>query len=346
MWTNHALSSLTVLSSNTFCGNYLANFARQFLNRLNPALNMFRIMTFIYRIETEDIIFFIVCGILAVATTFTNITILIVLFTNPKLMNVQAVYRISLALSDILTGIIIFPSFIYFYVSYGNVNYNNIYIDAIGFFTMLNFHVSMFTLIAAAIDRFKVVYYPLIYNAISTITSARKTCLGLWLISILLAIAPTGIIHKKFRYVLVFGTYVLPVLFTNVTTFLIYIIIVFMAPVTAMWLLKVSTFLVYKKYSEKRKKIFTTKRQRQKLNEETKLLFTLGIMVGVFSICLLPAAIVSILVITFGAVNRSLSISVAVILESNSLWDFFIYSAREKKFRTLSKKLYKKLLFC
>ena len=313
---------------------------------LNPALNMFRIITFIYRIQTKDIIFFIVCGILAVATSFTNITILIVLFTNQKLMNGQAVYRICLALSDILTGIIIFPSFIYFYVSYGNVAYNNIYIDAAGFFTTLNFHVSMFTLIAAAIDRFKVVYYPLTYNAISTITPARKTCLGLWLISILLAIAPTGIIYKKFRFVLFHGIIVSPVLFNNVNIFVIYGTIVFIAPAAAMWILTILTFLVYKKYFEKRKKVFRTERQKQKLNKETKLLFTLGIMVGVFSICFLFAAIVLIIVITFGRVNRSLYISAAVILMSNSLWNFFIYNAREKKFRTLSKKLYEKLLFC
>ena len=318
----------------------------KFFNRLNPALNIFRIMTFIYRIQTKNIIFFIVCGILAVATTFTNITILIVLFTNPKLMNGQTVYRISLALSDILAGIIIFPSFIYSYVNYGNVTYNNVYIDAVGFFTMLNLHVSMFTLIAGAIDRFKVIYNPLTYNAISTITSARKTCLGLWLISILLAIAPTGIIYKKFKFVLFCGTFVLPAMFNNVNIFLIYTTVVFMAPVTAMWILTIVTFLVYKKYSEKRKKLFTTVRQRLKSNKETKLLFTLGIMVGVFSICFLLAAIVSILVITFGAVNQSLSISAAVILMSNSLWNFFIYSAREKKFRIMSKNFYKKLLFC
>ena len=231
----------------------------KFLNMLNPALNMFRIMTFIYRIQTKNIILFIVCGILAVPTTFTIITILIVLFINPKPMNGQTVYRISLALSDILAGIIIFPSYIYSYVSYGNVTYDNIYINAVGFFTMLNLHVSTFTLIAAAIDKFKVVYYPLTYNAISTITSARKTCLGLWLISILLAIAPTGIIYKKFRFVLICGTFILPVLCNNVNIFVIYGKVVFITPVNVMLLLTISTFLVYKKYSEKRKKFLQQK---------------------------------------------------------------------------------------
>ena len=251
-------------------------------------------MTSIYRIQTKDIIFFIVCGILAVATTFTNITILIILFTNPKLMNVQTVYRISLALLDILAGIIIFPSFVYSYVSYGNVTYNNIYLNVVGFFTMLNFDVSMFTLIAAGIDRFKVIYNPLTYDGISTITSDRKICLGLWLISILLAIAPTGIIYKKFRFVLFCSTLFIPALFTNANTFTIYATAAFMAPLTAMWLLIILTFLVYEKYSEKRKKFFIKEGQRQKLNEETKLLFTLSIMVGVFSIVFLPATIMSI----------------------------------------------------
>ena len=207
--------------------------ADKFFNMLNPALIMFRIMTSICRIQTKHIFFFIVCGILAIAKAFTNITILIVLFTNPKLMNGQTAYRICLALSDILTGIIIFPSFIYSYVNYDNVNYNNIYIDAVGFFTMLNFHVSMFALIVAAIDRFKIVYNPITYNAKSTITSSRKTCRGLWLISILHAITPTGIIYKKIRFVVFCGIIVIPAAFTNANIFMIYAIVAFIASVTA-----------------------------------------------------------------------------------------------------------------
>ena len=251
-----------------------------------------------------------------------------------------------MASSDILAGIIAFPSYIYSYSTSGTVGFNKTYINVVGFFTLLGFHVSIFSLVAAAIDRFKALYRPLKYNAKATVTIARKICLGLWLISILLAIAPTGIFYKNFTFVLISNTVVLPVVLNNVYVFCIYAAILITAPIAAMWIFTILTFCVYKTHSKKQKKRLRTERQRLKSLQEIKFFFTLCIMVGAFSICLLPSAILTIIVITTLKLNPSAVISSTVILTSNSLWNFFIYSAREKKFRAASKSLYKKLRFC
>ena len=66
-------------------------------------------------------------------------------------------------------------------------------------------------------------------------------------------------------------------------------------------------------------------------------------MVGAFSVCLLPSGISILIVIASLKLDRSAAISSIVILTSNSLWNVFIYSAREKKFRAALKTLYKKL---
>ena len=261
-------------------------------------------------------------------------------------MNGQAVYRISLASSDILAGIIVFPSYIYSYSTSGTVGFNKTYVNVVGFFTMLNIHVSIFSLVAAAIDRFKALYRPLKYNAKATVTIARKICLGLWLISILLAIAPTGIIYKNFNFMLISNTVVLPVVLNNVMAFYIYAAILIIAPIATMWIFTILTFCVYKTHSKKQKKRLRTERQRLKSLQEIKFFFTLFIMVGAFSICLLPSGISILIVITSLKLDPSAAISSIVILTSNSLWNFFIYSAREKKFRAASKSLYKKLRFC
>ena len=261
-------------------------------------------------------------------------------------MNRPAVYRISLAVSDVLAGIIVFPSYIYSSCYSGTLSFNVTYVNVIGFFTWLNVYVSIFSLIAAAIDRFKVVYRPLKYNAKATATIARKICLGLWLISILLAIAPTGIIHKNFSFALVADTIVLPVVLNDVTAISIYVLTGIIIPITILWIFTILTFCVFKKHSKKRKKLFAVNEQKQKSIKEIKFFFTLGIMVGVFTVCFLPGGILAMIVISTIEFNPLAFICSAVMITSNSLWNFFIYSAREKEFRITSKNLYKKLLFC
>ena len=286
------------------------------------------------------------CGILAVATTLTNVTVLIVLFTNKKLIKRQTVYRISLAVSDVLTGIIVFPSYIYSYCNSGTISFTGTYVNVIGFFKTLSLYASVLTLLAAAIDRFKVVYRPLTFKDNSNTAFARKICLGLWLISILVAIIPTRLLHENISYVLIHDTIVLPVVLNDATAFCTYLLTAIMIPLTILWIFTILTFCVYKRHSKKQKKFFSTKKQKQNLMKEIKLIFTLGIMVGVFTACFLPAAVLTMVVISSIKVNSSVVICTSVMIASNSLWNFFIYSAREKKFRTTSKNLYKKLLFC
>ena len=261
-------------------------------------------------------------------------------------MNRQTVYRISLAMSDVLAGIIVFPSNIYSYCNSGTISFNETYVNVIGFFTFLSLYASALTLLASAIDRFKVVYRPLTYKGKSNIPIAQKICLVLWLIAILLAIAPTGIIYENFSYVLVYDINVLPVVLNDITDYFMYVLSGIMIPITILWIFTILTFCVYKRHSKKRKKLFSSNKQKQNLTKEIKLVFTLGIMVGVFTVCFLPAAVSGMAVISNIEINLSVVICSSVVAKSNSLWNFFIYSAREKKFRTTSKNLYKKLLFC
>ena len=323
-------------------------------------MNAIYVMTFIYRNQIQNLIFLVVCGILAVATALSNVTVLIILLTNKKLMNGQAVYRISLAMSDVFAGIIVFPTCIYTNFNfvlkifengfiYINTYASQTYIDVIGFFTMLNLHVSIYTLIAAAIDRFKAVYRPLTYNTKSTIAIAWKTCVVLWTISILLAIAPIGF-SKKIRYRISNKAFIIPLLFDSFYNFHIYAIVVLLTPVLIMWILTILTFVVYRKYSNQRRRLFRTVKKKQEINKQIRLSFTLGIMVAVFTICLLPTAFNSISKFfgsyLAGKVAAQVSLYVFVILTSNSLWNFFIYSARDKAFRTSMKKLKQKLYCC
>ena len=135
-------------------------------------------------------------------------------FVNRKLINAQAVYKISLAISDFLVGVVVFPSFVsslvksvisplqtkyLTFVGYYKfvdeiktlkliknsfIPFSEIlteatdedihYYNAIGVFAILSVGLSAVTLAAAAIDRFKVVYRPLAYNHSNAISTALK----------------------------------------------------------------------------------------------------------------------------------------------------------------------------
>ena len=290
---------------------------------------------------------------MAVATTISNVTVLAVFLTDKSLMDAQAVYRISLAVSDLFVGIIIFPTYIltnFIYLTEDvllQMNRWKSYYFAVGFFMVLSFHISVLTLAAAAIDRFKAIYKPLKYDHIHSLNLAKKTCFGLWIISILLAISPFGFIDEHFVYEVIDGTFVFPVNRENPRLLLIYVGLIFISPVLTMWIFTILTIVFYKKHSKKRQRIMINKIQKLKTNKQIRLLFTLSIMVGVFSVCVLPPAVIflgkqSNLIGHTSAAN----VCSAFFLTSNSLWNFFIYSFRDKRFRKTSKNLYKKLLYC
>ena len=291
---------------------------------------------------------------MAVATTISNVTVLIVLLTDEKLMNAQAVYRISLSTSDLLVGIIVFPSFIFtnfIYVTEDillQLNRWKSYYFAVGFFTLLSFQVSMFTLAAAAVDRFKAIYKPFGYDAMQSIHFAKRICFGLWIISILLAVPPLGFIDKHFAYEVIAGTFVFPVSRQNSIFLLIYVGLIFIIPVLTMWIFTILTFVFFKKNSKERQKIKIKKIQKIEMKIQIRLLFTLSIMVCLFSVCVLPPAVAIFLRIPEKLMEYKPeeNVFLAFVVMSNSLWNFFIYSFREKRFRETSKNLYKKLLCC
>ena len=213
---------------------------------------------------------------------------------------------------------------------------------------MLSLHVSIFTLVAAAIDRFKVIYRPLSYNVKSSISLGWKICVILWIILIILASLPLGIVGNTFQYTIELSVLSVPSYFSNSLFVYYYFWLIFLISIVAMWILTVVTFVFYKKYSKKRQQIISTKAQKQEIKKQIRFLFTLGIMVGVFSLCLLPLLIFLILGFVFRIFSFEIFLIVLtcsmVFASSNSLWNFFIYNARDKAFRTTFKRLFKKLL--
>ena len=256
-------------------------------------------------------------------------------------------------MSDVLVGIIVFPTFICTNLIQQHtkiVNYldqSTPYLNAVGFFTMLSLHVSMFSLAAAATDRFKAIHNPLTFNTQSSVSMAQKTCIGIWIVSIILAAIPLGFLEESLRYGIVFGTIVIPLYYDPTylsNHFFIYASFAFLIPVVTIWIFTVMAFLYFKKHNRSSRRMISTKSQEQHLKRQTRLMITLGIMVGVFSLCVLPAVITFVTVFRveniveyFQSCNPTSSVIVMIIITSNSLWNFFIYSARDRAFRKSAK---------
>ena len=102
-----------------------------------------------------------------------------------------------------------------------------------------------------------------------------------------------------------------------------------------------------------------SRKQNQDSKNERRLTKTLSLMVGVFTACVLPTIILVIVPKTVPSINGenitvlarkpasafiTLELAAAIILASNSLWNCFIYSFRNKEFRKDAANLHFKIM--
>ena len=229
------------------------------------------------------------------------------------------------------------------------------YYDAIGCFTSLSLIVSLYTLVAAAIDRFWAIHRGLKYFRSRAITLARRVVVVIWIFAIFFSVLPLFLKNNSYRlaYALLVGA--------NSNLYAVIYSVILLLPLLLMWCITTATFVTYKIYTNKPKKFYITDQHKKEAAAQIQLLITLSIMVWVFTICILPGAIfvlvqslqklsggVLSILQTLGQKKHtefvSAEVVTALLLTSNSLWNFFIYSARDKKFRKASKKLYCRLL--
>ena len=329
----------------------------------------------------------VVFGLLGIATFVCNATILGVLLFNNKLQNGQAIYRLSLAFADILVGAIVFPTFISTVNKYlidrhglgelrnvtGYVRINNTvapiessmvelrenggnfgdrfsrsYLNGVGFFTVLSLSVSVYTLVAAGADRFVAINKPLRYSQRKAIFAAKSAVACIWIAGILFATLPLYV--GELRY----GVVAAILISSGGLKVLILYSVAFFIPLILMWILTITTFVVAKSKSSEWS-TQTVDNGHSQMELEMQLFRTLGVMVGVFTLCLLPAAIVLLVGIYLTDIyfqdpinlNEQSSshytaadVVVVILLTSNSLWNCFIYSARDPHFRKASSNMY------
>lgn len=326
--------------------------------------------------------------LMTIVTILANVTVLVVFIKIKKLRNSQGIYKMCLGAADLLVGLIVWPSMVVLqiwlfvnprtmgniippltnattngmsliYAELGDLEkrypggfYNSIvtkpYIWFLGFITTLSLVVSVYTLMVASFDRFLAIFRPLRYNKFKAKRNSKILSLVLCFLAIVLSILPLFVNAIKYGlissiFVSSDGTYALALL--SVAIFI---------PLVVVWVLTLLTYNSSKKHARNRQQLTSMRNDASSL--ERRLATTLAIMVGMFSISVVPAFVCMIsgffltntlfknpknLDTTAAVLYTSFEYVAILLLTTNSAWNVFIYSLRTNQFRLVVKATYK-----
>nr|CAB3262030.1 uncharacterized protein LOC100177887 [Phallusia mammillata] len=333
--------------------------------------------------KTSLIVITVFCGILAAVILFANGLVIVTFLNNHKLRNSQGIYKLSLAIADLLVGAVVIPTFasslfkitsyreymgqpyydvprnanvvrfenftrydsIPHYPGGGAANHFELwYLNFVGFITTFSLSVSIYTLAIAGIDRLAVVNYPLKYTRDKAKKWAKRACFVIWILAIVCSCVP--IFEKTLRYDLVASVLITP---TGVTALYLYIV-GFALPLLLLWSISIATLIITLKHGKQRKKLQgqLSRQAGKRASTEVRLAKTLIIMVGVFTLSMVPVLVAIITPFFSTSISfirpqllnaqsasafNTFEFITVVILSCNSLWNIFIYNSRNKDFR-------------
>uniref|UniRef100_H2ZK74 G-protein coupled receptors family 1 profile domain-containing protein n=1 Tax=Ciona savignyi TaxID=51511 RepID=H2ZK74_CIOSA len=200
------------------------------------------------------------CSIFSVWNVVANAIVLVVFFMQKRYTGSAGIYKISIALADIMVGLFIFPTFasslskitmtqekmgpssntsitpgpgdrydIVPHMPGGDVwtNFDQPYLNFVGFFTSMYLTLTIYTLMVACIDRLVYVRNSRTYSNQKSTFVARITIGVSWLVSIIVAIVPFFVD----RYNLIASVMVLS---SGATSLYLYII-AYVIPLLVLW---------------------------------------------------------------------------------------------------------------
>ncbi|XP_039254741.2 uncharacterized protein LOC120331683 [Styela clava] len=227
------------------------------------------------------------------------------------------------------------------------------YFDFVGFFTTLSLSVSVYTLVAAAIDRLLAIAMPMNYFKHNTKRIAKYVIISIWIIAAIFSIIPP--IVEGLEYSVVASTLIS---LSGGNAPIIYAVI-FILPLLTVWGTSIALFISMKKHAKKAKEVRNHSAPTNELQTkiEKKLAQTLGLMVGIYTLNLFPAIAVLIAGLIWSNVHYnnledlsevsasayiSLEFLAVIVLMSNSLWNCFIYSVKNEDFRNEARQVVKR----
>lgn len=336
-------------------------------------------LIFLFRCGANIVIIIVLCCIMSVAVIFANIVVITVFLKTRKLLNSQGIYKLSIAFADLLVGIVVIPTFVvtaYYLIFQSHAgrrtvaqaaNYSNItfttypavdrvsrsYYNVVGVLTTTSLFVSVYTLLAAGIDRLLAVSRPLNYLSSDNKRIAAVTVGVVWVTSFIFAVFPLALYERDLLYGILTS---MLVFLEGEKAMIIYAVTLFI-PIILTLVNAVILFALLKRHSHHSRNLTSGNPDSadNSRNLERRLAKTLILMVGTFTACLMPVAVLTTVGSSMTSVNfraiesmdrqgmvafTSLEFCAVIVLASNSLWNCLIYNVRNDDFRAEAKKLF------
>ena len=331
---------------------------------------------------------------------FVSFLSMLIIYKNNKLHNIPGIFRFNLALSDCLCSLVFIGSAVtpYYYV-FSPINFknpdnskyhlaqmfflnqssnnsfetfflDNFKVDPVdqnkvnlfGFVCYSAGFASMYSFLAASIDRFFAIKYPFKYKRKATKSKAYKVCVLVWFCAILFTLIPWFSKDMKFFFykdLFVFYKGKGEIFLDMLYHFL---------PLFFCWVINIITLISIRKNKQRMLNVLSTVqlpkcKNRRMANFETRASSaakTIFIMVFVFTMSFLPFNIHQFIYhinsqryasYRFAKINNNFSNNFynatifdkayvfSVFLLYNNFWNFFIYQLRDADFRNYSKSL-------
>ncbi|CAK8694675.1 uncharacterized protein LOC143445487 [Clavelina lepadiformis] len=257
-----------------------------------------------------------VSAILAVTITFVNIIVIIVILRlSSDEQNSQTIYRLSLAIADLLVGVIVIPTCANTLATFSlsmfdpggvqllqGLNYHrnaSTYVNLtgragklinlfptgynhfVGFFTTVSLFVSVYTLAGAGFDRLIAVYRPLRYQKHKAKKVALLGSIFAWFLAAMFAILPIFVPSLSNSLVLYYF------ITTGGPLAFVLLPVAFAIPLIVVWVVSIATYKATTKHSKFRRKLSQSARNGTR-RIEARLARTLVLMVGFFSFSVVP----------------------------------------------------------
>ena len=281
--------------------------------------------------------------LLIVAGTILNVIVLIVIIGDRLTRHSQFVFRASLAASDLVLTLGAYPLVLHnifivtftpvkMYFGQATVWDDMLLHQVLGVLTLSPLIVSIYTLLVASLDCLAAVTLGLRYTAAAARAVAIALCCLVWAVAVAV---PLGIATERVGDLKYYPLYEVLSFPDGLESGLNLYVVLFVVPLPLMWAVYI---------------VVAVRLRRSNDAKENRLVRTTGLMVVAFTCAVLPVAVLSILQSAFdgyraieprspdnswySSVMLPLQLFFVCLLMLNTMWNFFIYYARNPRFHS------------
>ncbi|XP_046545111.1 adenosine receptor A3-like [Haliotis rubra] len=292
--------------------------------------------------EARAILYITFETIIGFVSVVGNGLVLVAIYKTPKLQTTTNCFIASLALADLFVGIVVAPCAALSFLNLSMDFYACVFINSV---IILFTQVSIFGLLAVAIERFVAIKHPFLYQRVMTIPRAIMALVVTWIFAILIGLVPMfGWNLGQTGYKTCGFTDVIDMNYMVYFNFFGFVI----TPLIIVMLIYIYIFIIVKRQMRQIAALEVAaegKKKNKKFMKEIKAAKSLAMVIGLFAICWLPVHICNTLTLICGmecSVPYEFLLAAIVLSHANSVLNPFLYAYGNTQY----KNAFRKIFFC